>query len=458
MGTGPTRGNASRKVKDIIRPASPDPESAGASANRVSGVVSTVRGMRQRRRGTQPRGRRAVAWCRTHGRASVAAPCIAPGIGAREEERRRPIVAELRRVYGLAMLNLALLMLVLVPGVLLCAYMSGHGTAAPLHLPEVVRWVRVERVDWKTEVLLGLPISVLFPSVLTVLLSTAPTSPGGDSRTAREEAFLEVVRSLLYLGLVLGAAFALLAAIPPEGRSDLPGVLLSVAIAVGCVLLSGTLRVDGTQKDLLVAKALGRREAALKAQLLLKEHLEAHASWATPLLRSGHASHGKVVAIGVILLGTVPAGGLGLWSLTQGHPRSWLSWLVGLAGLAGYLGGQALFLVFLGSRRRLATTRREQLTSLGFLLVPAAVLGFSTLVLALVPTDPESRTVLWVFAICLALADGLAILLDRTVFATIVDYRRLSALQSYAEGQAAYLTDERRPSSAMGDLRFPRAR
>ena len=104
--------------------------------------------MQQREPGVVPDVQSARPWHASLGRADVQPPRLARGAGAFAEEQRRPIAAELRRVSGLAMLNLAAVALLIISGVLVVTYMSSHGVTAPLHLHEVVQWLRDQRGTW----------------------------------------------------------------------------------------------------------------------------------------------------------------------------------------------------------------------------------------------------------------------------------------------------------------------
>lgn len=119
---------------------------------------------------------------------------------------------------------------------------------------------------------------------------------------------------------------------------------------------------------------------------------------------------------------------------------------MGLLVLGVYSGAQALFIVFFASRRRLATTRGEAASSLGFLVVPMGILVLQVLVVALVATTPTGRSAMGVFAGVLMASDLLALLLSRTAFATVLDYRRLATLRSNAASQVEYLNEDLRMS------------
>lgn len=379
-------------------------------------------------------------------RAKVEPPRPAPGAWRTEEEQRRPVAAELRRIYEATLRNLATVILLLIAG-LTITYISSH-IVAPVHPLGFIHWVHEKRDTWKTEILLGVPVTVLFPSVLTSLFSSAPKEPETVDRSPRDEAFLEVVRNVLYVGLMLSAGFALLAAIPGTGSYDLPLSLLAIAISAGCLFLSVTLRAEGTEKDLLVAKAEARREAATRSQLLLREHLQTHAPWSTPLLSAGWRSSTLVMLLGMALIAVIPTIGFSIWiwiwSFQQGQQMSPLPTAINLISLGGYLGAQAIFIIASESRRHLATTRRELLSARGFLFVPIIVFMAPVLALVSNPVTHTARNLLGMLAITLFLSDLFAFSLSLTLFGTIVDYRGLDALRSYSASQVEYLSENLR--------------
>lgn len=388
-------------------------------------------------------------WLSAVRRGPVEPPRLPPGTATQEEDQRRPITAELRQVYKFALLSFTGLTFILVP-VLLLTYMSGSGLSQPLSLLDVIEWVRTERTTWRTEILLGLPVTVLFPSVLTVVLTSAFVPAPGTSRSPRQDAYLEIVRNVLHFGLLLSASFAVLAAIPPNGRSDLPVILLAIAIAVGCLLLAGTLPIFGTQKELIIARAKGHYEATDSSLTSLRNYLLARCPKAKGMLRPGWRGQLKAILIGTAMIGILPALVFGILFIHNfGSPPTWVGLvilLVVLVVLGAYLAAQAFYSLYFRSRWRLAATRGEKVSSLAFLAVPVAVLLPSLLTMAFLPPDAPSHEVwslLVAFVLALVTADVLAFVLNQTIFATILDIRRLMNLRAWTESQIAYLDGTR---------------
>lgn len=384
--------------------------------------------------------RRALGAVRSLRRIPVRPPEIATDVGALEVERRRPIADELRRarIFGLAMLGL--IGVLIVPSVLAAVYLSA-GPSRALEPGPFFEWVRHERGSWDESLLLGLPVAVLVPSVLTVLFATGPSGVNGREQTAREEAFIELIRDLLFFGLCVGTSLALLAAIPAENDSNLPVVALALFIATGCAMLTGTLRTEGTQRDLLIVQAQARRDAALTERARVDADVAAYPRWVGSLAPCGPVAHTRNLLVLVVAVGAAPALCFMVWiGFVVGGPRSLARFGLALLALGLYVGVQAMFIVFGMSQYRLATSRREKLASLFLLAMPGSLLGFQVMLLLAGGLPSPNRDVLSAFAASLLIADLIALALGRTFVATVLDYRRLTTVAGYAQSQIDFLS------------------
>jgi hypothetical protein len=90
------------------------------------------------------------------------------------------------------------------------------------------------------------------------------------------------------------------------------------------------------------------------------------------------------------------------------------------------------------SRRRLALPRSDRLAVAGFAAVPLLVLLIFIAAAALAGST-ESRTGALLMLGFLLTSDVVAVLLNKTLLGSVLDYRRLRALEGYARNQLAYL-------------------
>lgn len=383
------------------------------------------------RSGATDRGKRS--------RIPVSRPCPDPDIWAREEEARRPVVSEIARVRNGAVTDLLATTLGLIPGFLWTLYALSGAIFEPIHVSNFAAWVVEERSTWDASVLLGLPVTVLVPGVLTILLAGGAKSPDGDAWSARELAHLEATRSVLAWGLALGSFLGLLAVVPQKGAPDHATQLLGLAIGVACSIFRQLLRVEGTQKDLLVAMALARREALIEVRRPLGARLRKELPQATPLLRHGPRATLLLVARGMLRLGVPVLVGL-LILFAIGGLEAWPKKIGVAVWFALAAASQGLFLLVALSRRRLATNRSERIGAYGFAFVPILliVLGFVSAIVA-TATAAESAAVVWVFLSSLIVADAVALRANGTNAASVIDYRRLLALEGYVTSQINWL-------------------
>lgn len=357
-------------------------------------------------------------------------------VGRDEKARRRPVSDEVRR------LRTSALVLMVAAGFMTfgCLYAVFLMTNGPLDMAAlwgIVSWVRVQRVAWDGSLLLAVPVTVLVPSVFVVLFASAgPTSPEGE---ARREATLEVLTDVLWSGLVLGIALAYLAAIPEPGHVDLGGTLLSAGIAIGSALIASTLRVGGTRRDLLVAQATKRRKDLSERAELLGRGLE-QCPWARWMSRAGLRHQVVVTAVGVAAVGS-PLGVFVVWGMLMRGSDEAVSWggLVGaVLAMWVFTGGQGLYLMYAWSRHRLALPGSNRLGVLGLAAVPGSIV-MVTAAAALSESSGKTRNGALLLVGLLLASDLLALLLNRTLLASVLDYRRLRSLADDTSSQLEFL-------------------
>lgn len=371
-------------------------------------------------------------------RLPVSRPFPDPDIWAREEEARRPVVSEIDRIRAGTVRDLSGIILCLF-GFLWTVYALTGGIFKPVNISNFASWVTQERSTWNASILLGLPVTVLVPGVLTILLAGGAKSPDGDAWSARELAHLEATRSVLAWGLAVGSLCALLAIVPQRGAPDHATQLLGLAVALTCSIFRQLLRVEGTQKDLMVAMALARREALIEARRPLAGRLLQELPQAAPLLQPGPRATLLLAGRGMLRLGVPVLVGLLILSAIGGL-QSWPQKIGVSVWFAFAAASQALYLLVALSRRRLATNRSERIGAYGFAFVPflLAVLGIVGAVIA-TATAAESAAAIWVFLGSLIVADAGALWVNRTIAASIIDCRHLSVLEGYAASQINWL-------------------
>lgn len=385
-------------------------------------------------------------------RLSLRRPSPDPEVWAREEEARRPIASEIARVRSGTLWTLAAIGIWLIPSSLWIMYSLTGAFFDPIDLGRFASWVRTERSTWDANVLLGLPVTVLVPGVLAILLASRASSADVEMRSARELAHLETTKLVLSWGLTLGVFLSLLAVIPEAQSADHASQLLGLAIGVACAVFRQLLHIEGTQRDLLVAMAVARREAVLEVRKSLTPQLAQQAPRTTRVLRTGPKATLTLVILGLALVGlpvAIPLSVLG----ALGRDHSWPQDL----GVALFLGliaaSQSLFLLVALSRWRLATSRGERIGACGFALVPVSLAAMAILGAATSSTTSGPNVPSWVLVGCLLLADSIALRINSTAVASVIDYRRLSVLEGYAASQIAWLDGPSLSSASHGDAR-----
>lgn len=374
---------------------------------------------------------------RRWGRVPVSPSGLDADVVRDEEVRRRPVDKEVRRLRTTA-LWLLVGCLFITLALLFGAFAVTHGPVDMALLSGSVAWVREQREEWEGALLLGIPVTVLIPSVFVVAFASTGPENSGEGWIQRE-ATLEILSDVLWSGLMLGIVLAYLAAIPSKAHVDLGGTLLAVGIAVGCALIASTLRVHGTRRDLLVAHASDRCSDLTRRADSLMNALHQHriARW---MSKPGLRYQLVVLVVGLVAV-VCPLGLVAVWSLVTTGPRppTTMGSFVGSAlAILAFTGGQALFLMYALSRRRLALPRSDRLAVAGFAAVPLLVLLIFIAAAALAGST-ESRTGALLMLGFLLTSDVVAVLLNKTLLGSVLDYRRLQALEGYARNQLAYL-------------------
>ena len=159
---------------------------------------------------------------------------------------------------------------------------------------------------------------------------------------------------------------------------------------------------------------------------------------ATRVLRAGPNSTLTLVILGLALVGlpvAIPLSVLG----ALGGDHSWLQDL-GVAVFVGLIAAsQSLFLLVALSRWRLATSRGERIGACGFALVPVSLAAMAIVGAVTASKTSGPNLTSWVLVGCILLADSIALRINSTAVATVIDYRRLSVLEGYAASQIAWL-------------------
>lgn len=362
---------------------------------------------------------------------------------------RSPVSAHLRQALWRAS-TLALGVILLAAGLLVLPAMPIPGDEVSLE--KVFQEVAEVRTGMLPAGLIAALAGIMLPSVITLILTSLPLGAeepakdaAGPTRTTtpRQEATLELVRAVLFFGLLGVATLSVMMLIPNPSAGAAPGHIVLVAVLLpSSVVFAALIEPIGTEREVLIERARARESLAHARNRALFHRLKG-ARGARALITPGWRSSAKLWLIVTLWCGGAPAV---LWVLLSLSRWSVTAALIGL-GLGLFYGGVSAYALAGWAAMRQPEELRDRFhgfTSLVFAVISQVPLLIAAGAMLMEPDEP-AIVVAVVATLSPVLAALTAIGLNRSILRSILDLRHARSKAAVARSQIAYLESVKTP-------------
>lgn len=291
---------------------------------------------------------------------------------------------------------------------------------------------------------------IMLPSVITLILTSLPVGGNENStdaavtmrRTPRQEATLELVRAVLFFGLLGVATLSIMVLVPHPSAGATPGDMVLVAVLLpSSVIFAALIEPIGTEREVLIEAARAREALAHARNRALFRQLKG-VKGARTLIVPGWRSSAKLWLLVTLACGSAPTV---LWVLLGLSRGSGTAALIAL-GLGLFYGGIGAYGLAGWSAMRQPEELRDRFhgfTSLVFAAV--SQLPFFIAAGAILADDPGGLAIAAVAMLSPVLTALAAVGLNRSVLRSVLDLRHARFAAVSARSQMKYLESVKAP-------------